>query len=96
MGDMRFSVHYRWVDLLRDCLAGLSIACLVIPQAIAYALLANLPLISGLYAAIFGTLIATCFSRSDTLISGPSTAIAILVQTTILSMQSGRGPPHNL
>ncbi|MEM8628959.1 MAG: SulP family inorganic anion transporter [Chlamydiota bacterium] len=93
---MRFSVHYRWVDLLRDCLAGLSIACLVIPQAIAYALLANLPLVSGLYAAIFGTLIATCFFRSDTLISGPSTAIAILVQTTILSMQSGRGPPHNL
>ena len=77
----------------KDLFAAFSIACLVIPQSIAYALLADLPVISGLYSAIFGTFIAAMFSRSSLLMSGPSTAMAILVQTAIAEARRGTVHP---
>ncbi|MEL7431411.1 MAG: SulP family inorganic anion transporter [Chlamydiota bacterium] len=77
---------YSFAHLRKDLLAGLSIACLVIPQAIAYALLAGLPLSSGIYSAIFGAFLVALFSHARGLISGPSTAIAMLVQTVVTSI----------
>jgi len=74
---------YSLSSLRKDILAAFSIALFVIPQSIAYSLLAGLPPIAGLYSAIFGTLFASWFSSSKRMISGPSTAMAILIQTSI-------------
>lgn len=64
----------------KDALAALSVSLLTIPQAMAYALLAGLPLSAGLFASIYSAMIAAIFGCSRHLITGPSNAIAILVQ----------------
>lgn len=64
----------------QDFSAAISVALLTVPQAMAYALLAGLPLKAGLFAAIYSSIIAAFFGSSRHLIVGPSNAIAILVQ----------------
>lgn len=71
---------YSTPTLFRDLMAGLSVALLTMPQAMAYALIAGLPLSTGLFSAIFSAFIATLFGSSRYLILGPSNAIAILIQ----------------
>lgn len=66
--------------LHKDLTAGISVALLTLPQAMAYALIAGLPLSTGLFAAIFSCLIAALFGSSRHLVVGPSNAIAILIQ----------------
>lgn len=71
---------YSWELFRHDATAALSVALLTVPQAMAYALLAGLPLTTGLFAAIYSALMAAVFGSSRHLIIGPSNAIAILVQ----------------
>lgn len=71
---------YSMEGFSRDMGAGLSVALLTIPQAMAFALVADLPLSCGLFAAIFSTIIAAIFGSSRHLITGPSNSIAILLQ----------------
>lgn len=73
--------NYSFAALRQDALAALSVALLTVPQAMAYALLAGLPLTVGLFAAIYSAMVAALFGSSRHLIVGPSNAIAILVQS---------------
>lgn len=66
-----------------DLFSAISIALLTIPQSIAYSLLANLPPTAGLFSAIFGTIFVGSFCSSKYLIAGPTTAIAVIIQTSI-------------
>lgn len=72
--------HYSWAGFRSDLIAGLSVAMLTVPQAMAYALVAGLPVSTGLYAAIFSAIIVAIFGSSRHLIVGPSNAISILIQ----------------
>jgi SulP family sulfate permease len=72
--------RYSWNALRLDIFSGLSVAMLTVSQAMAYALVAGLPIASGVYAAIFSAVIVALFCSSRHLIVGPSNAIAILVQ----------------
>lgn len=72
---------YSWATFRQDALSGASVALLTLPQAMAYALLAGLPLSCGIFATIYSAIIAACFGSSRQLIVGPSNAIAILVQS---------------
>ena len=63
-----------------DFSSAISLALLTVPQAMAYSLLAGLPLSTGMFAAIYSSVIASLFGSSRHLIVGPSNAIAILVQ----------------
>jgi len=65
----------------QDALAALSVALLTVPQAMAYAMLAGLPLSAGLFAAVYSAMATALFGSSRHLIVGPSNAIAILVQS---------------
>ncbi len=73
-------VHYSWAGFRLDLLSGLSVAMLTVPQAMAYALVAGLPVSTGIYAAIFSAIIVAIFGSSRHLIVGPSNAISILIQ----------------
>lgn len=64
----------------KDLTAAVTIALLTVPQAMACALLAGLPLTAGLFAAIYSSIIAAIFGSSRHLMVGPSNAIAILLQ----------------
>lgn len=63
-----------------DATAALSVALLTIPQSIAYAMLAGLPISCALFAAVYSSIISSFCVSSRHLVVGPSNAIAILVQ----------------
>lgn len=71
---------YSWKAFRQDAMAGLSVAMLTLPQAMAYALVAGLPISCGLFAVIYSAIIVALFGSSRHLIVGPSNAIAILIQ----------------
>ncbi len=71
-------------DTLRmDLYAGLTNAAVVLPQGVAFATIAGLPPVYGLYTAMVPPLVAALFGSSRHLISGPTTAISIVVFATI-------------
>lgn len=65
--------------LLADLLAALTGAVVVLPQGVAFAMIAGLPPQYGLYTAIIVPIIAALFGSSLHLVSGPTTAISIVV-----------------
>lgn len=74
-----------------EIFAGLVGAILVIPQGITFSYLAGLQPEYGLYCAVFVTLFASLFGSSS-MMSGPNTAVAILIGTAVLPL-AGRGSP---
>lgn len=70
--------------LLRgEALAGLTVGLMVIPQGVAYAALAGMPLITGIYAALLPALIAVLFSASPRLSVGPTALTCLLVSASL-------------
>ena len=65
--------------LLADLGAGITAGVLILPQAVALAALAGLPPEYGIYTSIFPVIIAALFGSSFHLMSGPNTAIAVLI-----------------
>ncbi|MEK8089062.1 SulP family inorganic anion transporter [Thermithiobacillus plumbiphilus] len=66
-------------SLRDDALAGLTGAIIVLPQGVAFATIAGLPPEYGLYTAMVPAIIAALFGSSWHLVSGPTTAISIVV-----------------
>ncbi|MCK9420490.1 MAG: SulP family inorganic anion transporter [Nitrospirae bacterium] len=66
-----------------DIIAGITGAIIVLPQGVAFAMIAGLPPEYGLYSAMVPTIIAALFGSSRHLISGPTTAISIVIFTTV-------------
>jgi SulP family sulfate permease len=66
-----------------DLVAGLTVAAVAVPQAMAYAMVAGLPAEYGLYTAIVMTAVGAVFDSSRQLINGPTNAISIAVLSVI-------------
>jgi len=66
-----------------DLLAGLTVAAIAVPQAMAYALILGLPPQYGLYTAIVMTAIGALLDSSRQLINGPTNAISIAVLSVV-------------
>jgi SulP family sulfate permease len=69
--------------LRADAIAALTGAMVVLPQAVAFATIAGLPPEYGLYAAMVPAIVAALFGSSWHLVSGPTTAISIVVYASI-------------
>ena len=67
-----------------DLIAGITGTVIVIPQAVAFAMIAGLPPVYGFYTAMVTPIIAALFGSSYHLISGPTTAISIVVYSTLV------------
>ena len=65
-------------------LAGITVATLAVPQAMAYAMLAGLPPQYGLYTAIVMTAVGALLDSSRLLINGPTNAISIALLSALL------------
>lgn len=81
----------QWLPLVKktwkdDLIAGLTGTIIVIPQAVAFAIIAGLPPVYGFYTAMVTPVIAALFGSSYHLISGPTTAISIVVFATVSEM----------
>ena len=69
--------------LKADLLSGLTGAFIVLPQGVSFAMIAGLPAEYGLYTAIIPPIIAALFGSSKHLVSGPTTAISIIIFSTL-------------
>jgi SulP family sulfate permease len=78
-----------------DFIAGLTGAVIVLPQGVAFATIAGLPPEYGLYTAMVTPVIAALFGSSFHLVSGPTTAISIVVFSAI-SHHAEPGTPEFL
>ncbi len=68
---------------IADFTAGLTVAVVLVPQAMAYAMLAGLPPVYGLYAGLVGAGIAALFGSSTQLSTGPVAIVSFLVLTSL-------------
>ena len=80
---------YRGSTLRRDLLAGLTVAALALPSAMAYAELAGLSPVAGLYALLLPTVAYTVLGSSRQVIVGPDGSIAALTATALLPFAAG-------
>src|SRR5215207_5560257 len=69
-----------------DLVAGLTVAAVAIPQAMAYALIAGVEPRYGLYTAVVMTAVASVLGSSSHLINGPTNAISLVVLGAVSSL----------
>ena len=79
---------YRAGDARADLLAGITVATIAVPQAMAYAMVAGIPAEYGLYTAIVMTAIGALFDSSRQLINGPTNAISIAVLSVVAAIDT--------
>ena len=82
-------LHYRRAWFRPDVQAGLSVAAIQIPTAIAYAQIAGFPPQVGLYACILPMLIYALIGSSRQLMVGPDAATAAMVAAAITPLAAG-------
>jgi sulfate permease, SulP family len=90
LGSLR---HYTTSDLAADTMAGLTVAAVALPQAMAYAQIANLPPQYGLYTAIVMTAVGALLDSSKQLINGPTNAISIAVLSALVAFSDAERIP---
>jgi SulP family sulfate permease len=78
---------YTWRTMGMDTVAGVTVAAVAVPQAMAYALIAELPPQYGLYTAIVMTAVGALFDSSKQLINGPTNAISIAVLSALIGIE---------
>ncbi|MEX1056474.1 MAG: sulfate permease, partial [Natronospirillum sp.] len=74
---------YRREDLRGDLIAGITVAMMLIPQAMSYAMLAGLPPSMGLYAAVVPLIVYALLGTSRQLAVGPVAMVALLVASGV-------------
>ena len=83
LGTLR---HYKRGELKGDLVAGLAVTALLVPQGMAYAELAGLPAVTGLYTTILALLAYAVFGPSPILVLGPDSALAPMILAAILPL----------
>ena len=76
--------NYRRGALRSDAIAGVTVGIVLLPQALAFSLLAGLPPVMGLYSAIIAALVGALWGSSAHLHSGPTNTAAILTLSVLL------------
>src|SRR5215468_11855313 len=84
--------NYSYRDLSCDTMAGLTVAAVAVPQAMAYAQIAGIPPQYGLYTAIVMTAVGALFDSSKQLINGPTNAISIAILSALVGFGEERIP----
>ena len=74
-----------------DILAALSLWAVLIPQSMAYAQLAGVPSVYGLYTAFAAMIGYAIFGTSRVLNQGPESAVAIVTAATLMPLVAGDG-----
>lgn len=85
---LRLAPHLRGTStetLGPDLMAGLTVAALAVPQGLAYAMLAGLPVEMGLAAAALPAVIAALFGSSRHLVTGPTQPVALILGLSVVA-----------
>jgi high affinity sulfate transporter 1 len=90
---VRTVASYRRAWLARDVVAGLVLATLLVPQGMAYAELAGLPPITGLYTTILCLVGYAVLGPSRILVLGPDSSLGPMIAATLLPLIGSNGDP---
>jgi MFS superfamily sulfate permease-like transporter len=91
----RMLASYRGSWLRRDVVAGLVLSTLLVPQGMAYAELAGLPVITGLYTTVACLIGYAVFGPSRILVLGPDSSLGPMIAATILPIVGSGGNPEH-
>ncbi|KAH6855839.1 sulfate transporter family-domain-containing protein [Chaetomium sp. MPI-CAGE-AT-0009] len=84
--------HYNLTWLLGDFIAGVTVGFVVVPQGMAYALLANLPAEFGLYTSFVGFILYWAFATSKDITIGAVAVMSTIVGNIVINVQNTH--PH--
>jgi high affinity sulfate transporter 1 len=87
------AAEYRRAWLPKDVVAGLVLASLLVPQGMAYAELAGLPAITGLYTSILCLVAYAILGPSRILVLGPDSSLGPMIAATVLPLVAANGDP---
>ncbi|TXF87576.1 SulP family inorganic anion transporter [Neolewinella aurantiaca] len=87
--DFKQEVNYR-----TEILAGLTVALALVPEAVAFAIIANLDPLIGLYAAFVMGLITAVFGGRPGMISGATGAVAVVIVGLVVSVGPENAPGY--
>jgi high affinity sulfate transporter 1 len=82
-------LHYKRSDFSPDLVAGLSVAAVCLPVGIAYAEIAGVPAVYGIYAAMAPLFVYAFFGSSRQLIVGPDAATCLMVASAVAPLAGG-------
>ncbi len=86
--------RYRSQWLFRDVVAGLALTALLVPQGMAYAELAGLPAVTGLYTSVLALIAYAVFGPSRIMVIGPDSALGPMIAAAILPLVAANGDPQ--
>ena len=86
--------RYRRRWLFRDVLAGLALTALLVPQGMAYAELAGLPAVTGLYTSVLALAAYAVFGPSRIMVIGPDSALGPMIAAAILPLIAANSDPQ--
>jgi SulP family sulfate permease len=75
-----------------ELMAGLTVGLMIIPQGVAYAALAGMPLVTGIYASLLPALVAVLFGASPRLSVGPTALTCLLVGASLAPLATAGSP----
>ncbi|MGZ4503201.1 MAG: SulP family inorganic anion transporter [Nocardioidaceae bacterium] len=91
---LQVASSYRRQWLAKDLVAGIVLTTLLVPQGMAYAELAGLPPITGLYTTILCLVGYAVFGPSRILVLGPDSSLGPMIAATILPLVASGGSPQ--
>ncbi len=94
MPGVRVLASYRASWLRRDLVAGLVLTTLLVPQGMAYAQLAGLPPITGLYTSVMCLVAYALFGPSRILVLGPDSSLGPMIAAVIIPIVGSNGDPE--
>ncbi|MCC5991536.1 MAG: sulfate permease [Rhodobacteraceae bacterium] len=93
---LTWSRNYQRSDLTNDLIAAAVVTIMLIPQGMAYAMLAGLPPQAGLYGAIVPLLLYAAFGSSRALAVGPVAVVALMTAAAAGTVAEIGGPDYHL
>lgn len=83
---LRWAPQYSRLKFADDVLAAIIVAIMLVPQALAYALVAGMPAETGLYASLFGLTIYCFFGTSNTLSVAPVAVVSLMTAAALAKL----------
>ena len=90
---VRMVAGYQMRWLPKDLMAGLVLTAILVPQGMAYAELAGLPAITGLYTSVLCLVGYAVLGPSRILVLGPDSSLGPMIAATILPLAGANGSP---
>src|SRR3954466_13674291 len=85
--------HYNVHKLRKDLIAGLTVSVVEVPQAMAYAIIAGVPPVYGIYTSVIQGVIGALLSSSEHMTTGPTNTQSLLIASAVHRVISGGEDP---